>query len=299
MTGMRSEAAVDEFRLAYDRTGSGPAVLLLHGWPGDRTDYRAVVPLVARSADVIVPDLRGFGESDKHPAEPARQYNAAAQARSIAGLIGELGLGQVVLAGYDIGSRIAQAVARDRPDLVRALVIAPPLPGIGDRILAPQAQREFWYQAFHNLGLAAELIDGRPDAVRAYLRHFWSHWSGPGYEPDDEHLDHLVSAYGPPGAFTASIAWYRAGAGSVAASLAEKAPAPGDRVTVPTTVLWPEYDPLFPREWSDRIGEFFADARLTWLDDAGHFSPLEAPGAFAAAVVAAAGAEPGVAYSGP
>lgn len=293
MAGMRSEAAIDEFRLAYERTGSGPAVLLLHGWPGDRTDYRAVVPLVSRSADVIVPDLRGFGESDKHPAEPARQYNAAAQARSIAGLIGELGLGQVVLAGYDIGSRIAQAVARDRPDLVRALVIAPPLPGIGDRILSPQAQREFWYQAFHNLGLSAELIDGRPDAVRAYLRHFWSHWSGPAYEPDDEHLDHLVSVYGPPGAFTASIAWYRAGAGSVAASLAEKAPAPGDRVAVPTTVLWPEYDPLFPREWSDRIGEFFADARLTWLDGAGHFSPLEAPGEFAAAVVAAAGTGPG------
>jgi pimeloyl-ACP methyl ester carboxylesterase len=293
MAGMRSEAAIDEFRLAYERTGSGPAVLLLHGWPGDRTDYRAVVPLVSRSADVIVPDLRGFGESDKHPAEPARQYNAAAQARSIAGLIGELGLGQVVLAGYDIGSRIAQAVARDRPDLVRALVIAPPLPGIGDRILSPQAQREFWYQAFHNLGLSAELIDGRPDAVRAYLRHFWSHWSGPAYEPDEEHLDHLVSVYGPPGAFTASIAWYRAGAGSVAASLAEKAPASGDRVAVPTTVLWPEYDPLFPREWSDRIGEFFADARLTWLDGAGHFSPLEAPGEFASAVVAAAGTGPG------
>ena len=299
MTGMRSEAAIDEFRLAYERTGSGPAVLLLHGWPGDRTDYRAVVPLVAPSADVIVPDLRGFGGSDKHPAEPARQYNAAAQARSITGLIGELGLGQVVLAGYDIGSRIAQAVARDRPDLVRALVIAPPLPGIGDRILAPQAQREFWYQAFHNLGLSAELIDGRPDAVRAYLRHFWSHWSGPAYEPDDEHLDHLVSVYGPPGAFTASIGWYRAGAGSVAASLAQKPPAPQDRITVPTTVLWPEYDPLFPREWSDRIGEFFADARLTWLDGAGHFSPLEAPSEFAAAVLAAVGTEPGVAYSGP
>jgi len=292
MTGMRSEAAIDGFRLAYERTGSGPAVLLLHGWPGDRTDYREVVPSVSQAADVIVPDLRGFGESDKHVADPAREYNAAAQARSIAGLIGELGLGQVVLAGYDIGSRIAQAIARNRPDLVRALVIAPPLPGIGDRILAPQAQREFWYQAFHNLGLSAELIDGRPDAVRAYLRHFWSHWSGPAYEPDDQHLDHLVSVYGPPGAFTASIAWYRAGAGSVAASLAEQVPDPGDRIAVPTTVLWPEHDPLFPREWSDRIGEFFADPRLTWLDGAGHFSPLEAPGAFAAAVVAAVGTGP-------
>src|ERR1700759_4176490 len=183
MAGMRSEAAVDEFRLPYDRTGSGPAVLLLHGWPGDRTDYRDVVPLVAPAADVIVPDLRGFGQSDKHQADPAAPSSAAAQARGLIGLIGELALGPVVLAGYDIGSRIAQAIARDRPDLVRALVIAPPLPRIGDPILPAQAQREFWYQAFHHLELSTELVDGQPEAVRAYLRHFWSHWSGPGYQP--------------------------------------------------------------------------------------------------------------------
>jgi len=285
MTGMRQETAIDGFRLAYERTGSGPAVLLLHGWPGDRTDYRAVAPLVSAAADVIVPDLRGFGESDKHLADPARQYSAAAQARSVIGLIGELRLGPAVIAGYDIGSKIAQAVARDRPDLVRALVVAPPLPGIGDRILAPRAQREFWYQAFHNLELSTELVDGQPGAVRAYLRHFWSHWSRPGFEPASEHLDHLVSVYGPPGAFAASIAWYRAGAGAVAASLAERVPE--HRIEVPTTVLWPEHDPLFPREWSDRIGEFLAAAELVWLDGAGHFSPLEAPGEFAAAVVAA------------
>jgi pimeloyl-ACP methyl ester carboxylesterase len=115
MAGMRSETAIDGFRLAYDRTGTGPAVLLLHGWPGDRTDYREVVPLVAPAADVIVPDLRGFGESDKHTADPAAQYSAVAQARSLIGLIGELALGPVVLAGYDIGSRIAQAIARTGP----------------------------------------------------------------------------------------------------------------------------------------------------------------------------------------
>jgi pimeloyl-ACP methyl ester carboxylesterase len=287
MAGMRSETAIDGFRLAYDRTGAGPAVLLLHGWPGDRTDYREVVPLVASAADVIVPDLRGFGASDRHPADPAAQYSAVAQARSLTGLIAELGLGPVVLAGYDIGSRIAQAIARDRPDLVRALVVAPPLPGIGERILTPEAQREFWYQAFHQLELSTQLVDGQPEAVRAYLRHFWSHWSGPGYQPSGDHLDHLVSVYGAPGAFAASIAWYRAGAGSVAASLAERAPAPDARIAVPVTVLWPEHDPLFPREWSDRIGEFFSAAELTWLDGAGHFSPLEAPARFAAAVTAA------------
>jgi pimeloyl-ACP methyl ester carboxylesterase len=287
---MRQDKTVDGFRLAYERSGPGPgapAVLLLHGWPGDRTDYRDVVPLLSATADVVVPDLRGFGKSDKLEADPARQYTAAAQARSLIGLIEELGLGRPVLAGYDIGSRIAQAIARDRPDLVRALVVAPPLPGIGDRILRPRAQQEFWYQAFHQLELCTQLIDGQPDAVRAYLRHFWSHWSGPGFEPTSDHLDHLVAVYGPPGAFAASIAWYRAGAGSVAASLAEQVPE--RRIAVPTTVLWPEHDPLFPREWSDRIGEFFAAVTLTGLDGVGHFSPLEAPGAFAAAVNAAIG----------
>jgi pimeloyl-ACP methyl ester carboxylesterase len=287
---MRQDRAVDGFRLAYERTGPGPgapAVLLLHGWPGDRTDYRQVVPLVSGTADVVVPDLRGFGESDKHQADPAAQYNAAAQARSVIGLIEELARSPAVIAGYDIGSRIAQAIAAGRPDLVRALVIAPPLPGIGDRILAPRAQREFWYQAFHNLELSTRLVDGQPHAVRVYLGHFWSHWSGPDYEPAPDHLDHLVSAYGPPGAFAASIAWYRAGAGAVAASLAERAPEPGDRIAVPTTVLWPEHDPLFPREWSDRIGDFLSAAELGWLDGAGHFSPLEAPAGFAVAIIAA------------
>src|SRR5262245_14961015 len=209
---MRRSGPVDGFRLAYDRAGRGTAVLLLHGWPGDRADYRAVVPQVSAAAEVIVPDLRGFGESDRHPAEPGSQYTAAAQARSVIGLIEELGLGRAVLAGYDIGSRIAQAVARERPDLVRALVVSPPLPGIGDRILSPRAQQEFWYQPFHQLGLSTQLIDGRPDAVRAYLRHFWSHWSGPDFELDTDHLEHLVAMYGRPGAFTASVAWYRAGA---------------------------------------------------------------------------------------
>ncbi|HJZ01421.1 MAG TPA: alpha/beta hydrolase [Streptosporangiaceae bacterium] len=287
---MRQETAVDGFRLAYERLGPGPgtpAVLMLHGWPGDRTDYRAVSPPVSAVADVVVPDLRGFGESDKHEADPAGQYNAVAQARSLIALIEELRLVRPVLVGYDIGSRIAQAIARDRPDLVRALVIAPPLPGIGDRILQPKAQQEFWYQAFHQLELCTELIDGQRDAVRSYLQHFWSHWSGPGYEPTSQRLDHLVSVYGQPGAFAASIAWYRAGAGSVSASLAERAPEPDQRIAAPTTVLWPEYDPLFPREWSDRIGEFFAAATLTWLDDVGHFSPVEAPDAYAAAITAA------------
>jgi pimeloyl-ACP methyl ester carboxylesterase len=281
---MGRSAPVDGFALAYDRSGAGDPVVLLHGWPGDRTDYAALVPLLEDGAEVVVPDLRGFGASDKHPAPPAEAYAAPAQARSVLGLVDELGLADPVLAGYDIGSRIAQAAARAAPDRVRALVISPPLPGGGRRVLEPEAQREFWYQPFHNLRLVEDLLDGRPEAVRPYLRHFWSHWSGPGFEPDDRRLDHLTGVYSPPGAMTASVAWYRAGSGMVAMSLAERAPAPGDRLAVPTTILWPEHDPLFPSAWSDRLGEFFSDVEIRHLAGVGHFSPVEAPEAFAAAI---------------
>jgi pimeloyl-ACP methyl ester carboxylesterase len=281
---MARSAPVDGFSLAYDRSGTGDPVVLLHGWPGDRTDYQALVPLLEGDAEVVAPDLRGFGASDRHPAPPAEAYSATAQARSVLALVDELGLADPVLAGYDIGSRITQAAARAAPGRVRALVISPPLPGGGRRVLEPEAQREFWYQPFHNLGLVEELLDGRPEAVRPYLRHFWSHWSGPSFEPDDRRLDHLAEVYSPPGAMTASVAWYRAGSGMVAMSLAERAPAPADRIAVPTTVLWPEHDPLFPRAWSDRLGEFFGDVRVRHLDGVGHFTPVEAPEAFAAAI---------------
>lgn len=270
---------VDGFALEYDRTGSGPPVVLLHGWPGDRTDYHRVVPLL-EGADAVVCDLRGFGASDKHAQPPGEAYSLAAQARSVLGLIDELGLDPVVLGGYDIGSRIAQEIARAAPGRVRAMVLSPPMPGAGERILGPSAAGEFWYQHFHRLDLAEALVDGDPGAVRAYLGHFWSHWAGPAAERTPAEVDHLVAAYSAPGAFVASIAWYRAGAGSVARAMAERPPAPAERLATPVDVLWPDHDPLFPFEWSDRLGEFFADFTLERLD-AGHYTPLEAPEAFA------------------
>ncbi|MFC7647208.1 alpha/beta fold hydrolase [Streptosporangium lutulentum] len=204
---MPRTSMVDGFQLGYDVTGDGPPAVLLHGWPGDRTDYRHVVPLLAPTRQVVVPDLRGFGESDKHLADPREQYGAAGQARSVIGLIEELRLDRPVLGGYDVGSRVAQRVASERPDLICGLALSPPLPGVAERVFGERAQREFWYQAFHQLTLVEQLIDGRPEAVRDYLLYFWSHWSGPDFEPG---IDHLVRGYAEPGAFSASISWYRA-----------------------------------------------------------------------------------------
>jgi pimeloyl-ACP methyl ester carboxylesterase len=160
------------------------------------------------------------------------------------------------------------------------MVLAPPLPGIGERILRSE---EFWYQPFHKLALAERLIDGDRDAVRAYLGHFWEHWSGPGWALPPDRFDEVVDLYARPGAFTASIAWYRSGSSGVATALAETP----HRIAPPTTVLWPEHDPLFPPEWSDRLGEFFDDHELHHLPGVGHYVPLEAPQAVAEATVRA------------
>ena len=278
----RHSAPVEGFSLAYDhRPGDGGAVVMLHGWPGDRTDWRRVLALLPEHVETVVPDLRGFGGSDKHESAPDGAYDAAAQARSVAALVEELGLDRPVVAGYDIGSRTAQTLAAQRPDLVRSLVLSPPLPGAGARVLDPEVVQELWYYGFHRSGVAARVLDGDPGRVRAYLRDRWERWSAPGCTLADDDLEHLVEVYGAPGAFAASIAWYCAGAGLVGNAVAERAPRPDERLQVPVRVLWPEHDPVFRRAFADRLDEFFGDVSLTWADGAGHFTPLEAPGPMA------------------
>lgn len=234
-------APVDGFRLAFDRHGirggpGGPAARLARN-PARPPPRR---PLLTDVADVIVPDLRGFGGSDKHAVSVQHFYSASAQAASIVGLVNELGLTGVVLAGYDVGSRVAQGVARMHPHLVKALVLSPPLPGVGDRVLSPHAIHEYWYQAFHQLPIAERMIDGNPDAVREYVRHFWDHWSGPGFRLAEDELDRLVADYALPGSFTASLGWYRAGGhrGAVAGRAAagpRGQDSPDNRCAVATT----------------------------------------------------------------
>lgn len=265
---------VDGFRLAFDDVGSGPAVVLLHGWPGDRCDFRALVPLLREHARLVVPDLRGFGGSDKHDGPPTEVYSVAAQTRSVLGLMDELGLTSATLVGYDVGSRVAQTVAEQVPDRVDALVLAPPLPGAGRRLLEPEVQGEFCYQHFHQLKVAEELIDGQPQAVRSYLGHIWSRWAGPANQGVAD-LDHLVEVYGERGAFVASIGWYRAGAGSVARARTEAPPT--QRSYVRLHAIWPRHDPLFSLEWADRLDEWYADVTFTEAPESGHFVPLEAP----------------------
>jgi pimeloyl-ACP methyl ester carboxylesterase len=244
------------------------AVILLHGWPGSPDDFRRVVPLLAWRR-VLVPDLfaPGAGEGDGWAA-------ADRHADRVLDLVRAERLERVVVAGYDVGSRIAQALARRAPDALAGVVVPPAYPGIAGRAAEPGAQARAWYQHFHRLELSTELVDGDPRAVRAYLGHFWRTWSADPALAGGEAFDALVASYARPGAFHRSTEWYRANRGYAA----------DEPVRVPAVMLWPAADPLFPVAWADAVGEWFTDVRLETLPGCGHFVPLEAPEAFAAAV---------------
>ena len=276
----------DGLDLHYVRQGQGsPTVLLLHGWPGFWYDWRRVLPRLAQLTSVIAMDLRGFGASAK-PDWPARSaYSAEAQARNVLALLDQLQLERILLVGYDVGSRVAQTVAQMEPSRVQGLALAAPVyPGFGTRPLEPAAQKERWYQHFHTLAQADQLIGHDRETVRLYLSYFYEHWVGNKQALRAQEFEAIVETYTQPGAVRGSIAWYRAGGGSgqVAASYPQSQLAP---ITHPTAVVWGEADPILLSSWADRLEEYFPQlVGVQMLAGIGHFVPFEAPDAFVKAI---------------
>ncbi len=289
--GHGTAPATGGVRLHYVRQGQGIPILLLHGWPGFWYDWRRVIPALAREADAIAPDLRGFGASDKPDLAPREGYTPDVHAADLLALLDHLQLPSAVVVGYDVGSRVAQVLARRAPERVRALVLfAPSYPGFGARRFEPAAQAEFWYQHFHNIPQADRLIGHDRETVRLYLEYFYDHWVGRKDSVRPRELEHIVDVYARPGAVRASIAWYRARAGAAFAPPTPQPPEPP--IPHPTTVLWGELDPIFPPSWADRLGEYFPRHTLRVLPGVGHFVPFEAPEAVLEAIRAACSGAP-------
>ena len=166
------------------------------------------------------------------PRPTAREaYTAEAQAASVLGLIEELGLERPVLVGYDVGSRVARTIALDAPGgRSRAIVFSPPMPGIGERILA-EAQREFWYQPFHKLPIA-DAADRRRAGRGAHATSGTSGSTGArpaGHYPPSASTSWSACTPGPARSPPASPGTARAPAASRPRSRSAR-PMPQDRV---------------------------------------------------------------------
>ncbi len=163
-------ASVAGVRLHYVRHGAGFPVILLHGWPGFWYEWAPVIPALAARHDVIVPDLRGFAYSEKPDLPPEEGYSREIVAADIARLAAHLGLTRIAVVAHDIGATVAQRLARNFPDLVARLVLFdPPYPGIGRRWREPGHVREIWYQVFHTLPWADQLVGSSREATAIYL----------------------------------------------------------------------------------------------------------------------------------
>ncbi|MEW2386585.1 alpha/beta hydrolase [Micromonospora sp. NPDC047707] len=264
-------------RMHAAMTGDGNSVILLHGWPGYWIDYRYVLPLAAGRAQLIAPDFFGFGLSDHLDGDPIRSADEEAFAHDVVEMINALELTDVIIVGHDIGSAVAPVVARLKPDRVRGLVLLNPThPYIGNKRYMPETQREAWYQHFHQLALAEHLLDGKEGEIYNYLSHFYDHWAGKD-KIMPEHIDAIARTYGRPGAFTSSIAWYRA-----RAVRREQSPPPP--LNVPTLALWGDRDPMRPLSHKENFELAFPLSVSVILPGVGHFVPLEAPNAVVDAI---------------
>jgi pimeloyl-ACP methyl ester carboxylesterase len=261
--------------LHYVRQGTGETVILLHGWPGFWYDWRRLIPLLRDSADVIAPDLRGFGGSTMPPPASDSDMLVTQLASDIVALMDRLGVADAVVVGHDIGARIAQQIARQASQRVRALVLFnPPYAGIGDRFLEPLHQRERWYQYFHHLPWSHELVGHDRETLTLYLAHFYDHWVGRKDAVRPREFDGIVDTYSRPDVVRAGFDYYRV---NRAQASREGSPATLPRMDVPTTVLWGEADPILPVEWSDRLSDCFTNVSLERLPGIGHFVAFEAP----------------------
>lgn len=118
------DADVGETHIFLRRSGSGPAVLLLHGFPQTHLMWRRVAPLLARCFTVVCPDLRGYGRSGCPTSRPDHApYAKRTMANDMVALMEMLGFPRFCVAGHDRGGRVAYRLALDHPERVERLAV--------------------------------------------------------------------------------------------------------------------------------------------------------------------------------
>ncbi len=194
-----STAQANGTTLYYVRGGTGPAIILLHGFPEDWYEYHRVMPLLAKRFTVVAVDLRGIGGSAPTP----DGYDAANMAEDVHQLAGHLHLEHVYVVGHDIGGMVAYAFLRRYAESSRGVMLLDaPVPGLGPWD-AVKANPIIWHIHFQQTpDLPEQLIAGR-EAI--YFRHFLD--SGTFSDAD---VARYARAYAAPEHLRALLEIYRA-----------------------------------------------------------------------------------------
>ena len=198
-----------DVRLHAVTGGDGPPLLLIHGWPQSWYAWRMVMPALAEDFEVIAPDQRGIGLSDK----PKDGYDTGTLANDFVALMDALGHEQVALYGTDVGMPIAYALAADHPDrVVRLVVSEAPLPGASPPpplFLPPPLNARFWHLTFNQLPAEVNeaLVRGREEI---FFGSEFAASAGTKKLPDETVKYYVDALAADPEALRGSFEFYRA-----------------------------------------------------------------------------------------
>jgi len=238
---------VNGIELAHARRGQGTPLVLVHGYPLDHTIWGEVVSLLEKDFDIILPDLRGFGESEVVES----QYKISDMAADIAGLLDELGIEKTAIAGHSMGGYISLAFARAYPERVLGLGL------IASQALSdPHERKEGRYEA------ATEIMETGVEPVAEAF--------SPKLSPDEQvqaFVRRLIAKQHPIGLAGALRAMAeRDDSSSILSSF-----------KFPVAVVHGEVDALIPVQRAQEIKAAIPHATLVELSGVGHMPMMEDP----------------------
>jgi haloacetate dehalogenase len=279
------EFALGEATIFARIGGSGPPLLLLHGYPQSHRMWARVATLLADKFTLVAPDLRGYGASSAPESRDGERYTKRVMAKDVIAVMAALGHERFAVAGHDRGGRVAYRLALDHPDRVTKIAVLDIVP-TGEMWAGMDAGRAMavyhWMFLAQPAPLPETLIDAAP---LAYLNHTLASWTGDKslapFAP--EALDAYRAAFREPARVHAMCEDYRAGA-TIDRALDDSDRAAGRRIEAPLLALW-------GTKGIPAKGEAPLDVWRRWAHDvagegieSGHFLPEEAPDATAAAL---------------
>jgi len=288
VNGTRIHALVRE-------NAGAPALLLLHGYPQTHVIWHRIAPLLAADFSLVLPDLRGYGDSDKPPsAAGAHNQSKRAMAQDMVDLMATLGYEKFQVAGHDRGARVTHRLCLDHPQCVVSACVMDIAPTMTTYALTNRAFATayfHWFFLIQPSPLPERMIGADPQFWLRGCLSRWSRGSDQAFSP--EAIAEYVRCFSDPESIRASCDDYRASAGIDL--LHDEADAQ-NRITCPLLVLWgakgfvgTAYDLL--ALWRQKAN----DVRGAAIP-CGHFLPEEAPSTVAqqlrAFLLQHAGAQP-------
>jgi pimeloyl-ACP methyl ester carboxylesterase len=279
--------------IAYEDSGppDGTPTVLMHGFPYDPRAYDGMVPrLVAAGCRTIVPYMRGYGPTRFRSTAMPRSGEQACFGNDLKEFIDALGLGRVVLAGYDWGGRAACVVAALWPEHVRCLVSCGGynIQDIARSGIPAEAEQEhrYWYQWYFCTERGRAGLQSRRYELGRLLWRLWS----PNWHFDEATYARSAASFDNPDFVDVVIHSYRHRYGYVpgdpAVAAIEQRLATQPPISVPTIVLHGEHNHVTPREVSEQHAKFFTGPyQRRIVPVVGHNVPQEAPDVMAGAVL--------------